>query len=128
VCHLCKARFALLRRPCHCRNCGVCICKDCAVQWPAKMIPETYNHKKENCVHICRSCEWLCNAFRLALLEGDLDQAMALHATGNTNLQTPFANVKGELLYPVHCAVLGKSLPTLRWLADTHCCPVKVRL
>ena len=125
ACHICGVRFAILRRPCHCRNCGVCVCKHCAVQWPSKMIPETYNIKKENVVNACKTCEWLCNSFRLALLEGKVDEAVALHATGNINLTTPFANVKGEEFYPVHCAVLGGKLEILRWLVDENCCPIK---
>lgn len=98
VCSICESRFAVFKRPCHCRNCGVCICGGCAVQWPSKMIPDTYNIKKESMVNICKSCDWLCSAFRLALLEGDHDKAVAIHSTGNVNLVTPFANVKGELL------------------------------
>lgn len=89
------------------------------------MIPDTYNIKKENSVNICRSCDWLSSNFRLALLKGSQDRAVALHATGNINLHAPFGNVKGELLYPVHCAVLGGSLPLLKWLVDENCCPIK---
>lgn len=98
LCSICGARFSVFKRPCHCRNCGVCICNSCAVQWPSKMIPDTYNIKNESMVNICKSCDWVCSAFRLALLEGDHDQAFAIHSTGNVNLVTPFANVKGELL------------------------------
>jgi hypothetical protein len=89
------------------------------------MIPETYNIKKESFVNICKSCDWLCNSFRLALLEGSHDRAVALHATGNVNLHTPFANVKGELFYPVHCAVLGRNINLLKFLVDENCCPIK---
>lgn len=124
-CHICKARFALLRRACHCRNCGVCICKDCCVTWPAKMIPDTYNFKKENVVNACRSCDWLSTSFRLSLLRGDHDRAVSLFSTGNVNLHTPFANVKGELFYPVHCAVLGGNLDLLKFLVDENCCPIR---
>jgi FYVE zinc finger len=124
-CHICKSKFAILRRACHCRNCGVCVCKDCVVPWPAKMIPDTYNIKKEHFVHACLSCNWLSNSFRLALLEGNHDRAVALHSTGNLNLHSPFANVKGELFYPVHCAVLGGSLGLLKFLVDDNCCPIK---
>ena len=124
-CFACKNKFTVLRRPCHCRNCGVCICSGCAVQWPSKMIPDTYNIKAVSTVNACKSCDWLCSAFRLALLEGQRDQAVALHATGNVNLVTPFANVKGELFYPIHCAVLGGSLSLLTWLVDEHCCPLR---
>lgn len=124
-CHICTTKFAIFRRACHCRNCGVCVCKDCVVQWPSKMIPETYNTKKENSVHACKSCDWVCNSFRLALLEGNHDKAVALHASGNVNLHTPFANVKGELFYPVHCAVLGGNLDLLKFLVDGNCCPIK---
>jgi len=125
-CHICQSKFAVFRRPCHCRNCGVCICKNnCSVQWPSKMIPESYNIKKENTVSVCKSCDWLCHSFRLALLEGQFDKAVALHATSNVNLTSPFANVKGEEFFAVHCAVLGKNLKVLRWLVDEHCCPIK---
>lgn len=125
ICHMCESRFAVFRRACHCRNCGVCVCRDCVTQWPSKMIPDTYNRKKETVVNVCQACDWLCNAFRLALLEGEFDKAVALHATANVNLNAPFANVKGELFYPVHCAALGGNLQLLRWLVDAHCCPIK---
>jgi hypothetical protein len=36
-CHVCNSKFAVFRRAAHCRNCGVCICNECAVLWPAKM-------------------------------------------------------------------------------------------
>jgi FYVE zinc finger len=126
TCHICDTRFAVFRRACHCRNCGVCVCRrECTVQWPSKMIPETYNHKKEAFVNICKTCDWLCHSFRLALLEGDFDKVVALHSTGNVNVNSPFGNVKGELFYPVHCAVLGGNLLLLKWLVDEHCCPIK---
>jgi hypothetical protein len=89
------------------------------------MLPDTYNPKKSLNVNVCKTCDWLCTAFRLALLEGDADQAVALSATGNVNLHSPFGNVKGELFYPVHCAVLGKNLSLLEWLVDENCCPIK---
>jgi hypothetical protein len=44
------------------------------------MVPETYNRKNETTLNVCKSCDWLCNAFRLALLAGDFDKAVALHA------------------------------------------------
>jgi len=125
LCFICKAKFAVFKRPCHCRNCGVCICSGCTIQWPSKMIPDTYNTKKESLVNICKSCDWLCSAFRVSLLEGDHANSIAIHAAGNVNLTNPFANVKGELFYPVHCAVLGGSLSLLKWLVDTHSCPLR---
>jgi hypothetical protein len=97
-CFICEARFAVFKRPCHCRNCGVCVCSACTVQWPSKMIPDTYNIKQESIVNICKSCDWLCSAFRMAMLDGNLEQAVVIHSTSNVNLVTPFANVKGELL------------------------------
>jgi hypothetical protein len=89
------------------------------------MIPDTYNFKKENMVNACRSCDWLSTSFRLALLGGDHDRAVSLFSTGNVNLHTPFANVKGELFYPVHCAVLGGNLNLLKFLVDDNCCPIR---
>jgi len=125
TCHICNAKFAMFRRACHCKNCGVCICKDCVVSWPSRMVPETYISKKSNFINACLSCDWLSKSFRVALLEGDLDKAVAIHQTGNVNLHTPFANVKGELFYPVHCAVLGGNLDCLKFLVEDHCCPIK---
>jgi len=98
TCIICDAPFTVFRRACHCRNCGVCICGNCSIQWPAKMLPVTYNIKNETTVTICKACDWLCSEFRLSLLDGDHDKAMALYSTRNINLTTPFANVKGELL------------------------------
>ena len=97
-CHICKLPFDFFRRACHCRNCGVCICFCCTAQWPSKMIPQTYNIKDEGTVKICKACDWLCSEFRLALLNGDRDKAIALYNKGNINLTTPFANIKGEVL------------------------------
>lgn len=97
-CHTCKCKFSLFRRACHCRNCGVCICSSCTVARPSKVIPHTYNIKHESSVNICKSCDWLSSAFRTALLNGQQDEALALYSTGNVNIGSPFANVKGELL------------------------------
>lgn len=89
------------------------------------MIPNSYNIKNEDLVNVCKACDWLCSAFRSALLEGDFDKAIALHATENINLTTPFANIKGEVFYPVHCAALGGNLSLLKWLLDDNCCPLR---
>lgn len=87
-CFVCTNQFTVFKRACHCRNCGVCVCSGCSVQWPAKMLPNTYNIKKECMMNICKTCDFLCSTFRLALLDGDRDKAVALHATGNINLTT----------------------------------------
>lgn len=98
TCLVCENQFNVFKRASHCRNCGVCICNPCTAQWLPKMLPNTYNIKRESMMNVCNTCDWLCSSFRLALLEGDQDKAVALHSTGNINLTTPFANVKGELL------------------------------
>jgi hypothetical protein len=89
ICHVCKVKFALLRRPRHCRTCGVCICSSCSVSWSSKMIPETYNPKNESQVNVCLACYWVNNSFRDALLAGDYDRVRKLYLTGNLNLRTP---------------------------------------
>jgi hypothetical protein len=76
-------------------------------------------------VNVCKGCDWLCTTFRLALLERNFDHAVALYSTGNVNINSPFANVKGELFFPVHCAVLGGNLELLKWLVDVQGCPIK---
>ena len=97
-CFVCEDKFAVFRRASHCRNCGVCICSNCSVSWPSRMIPSTSNIKNEDKVKICVACDWISHAFREALVSGRQDDAMALNETGNINLRAPFANVKGEVL------------------------------
>jgi len=128
TCHTCSGGFAVFRRACHCRNCGVCICKDCALQWPSKMIPATYNLKNESVVKVCKQCDSLSSAFKQALLAGNYEESIALYGTGNINLRTQFrvANKRDEVMFPVHCAVLGGNLGLVRWLIQDHFCPIKV--
>ena len=59
VCFICETQFAVFRRASHCRNCGVCVCNSCSLQWPSKMLPATYNIKRESMVKICKACDWL---------------------------------------------------------------------
>jgi FYVE zinc finger len=47
ICHCCKSKFAMFRRPTNCRNCGVCICSSCTASWNSKMLPDTYLKKNE---------------------------------------------------------------------------------
>mmetsp|Transcript_115692 Transcript_115692/g.172896 ORF Transcript_115692/g.172896 Transcript_115692/m.172896 type:complete len:777 (-) Transcript_115692:192-2522(-) len=128
-CFICKGKFAMFRRAGHCRNCGVCICNACSVMWQAKMIPETYNLKKESQVKICKSCHFLSGSFKKALLDGDYEEAIALYGSGNINLRTPFPQTskkKEEVMYPIHCGVEGGNIHVVRWLMEDHFCPIKV--
>lgn len=96
-CFSCETRFnSVLRRPSHCRNCGVCICNICSTSWSKLMIPETYNTKNTKTVKICRTCDYLSTAFRHALLSGNYDNAIKVYMTGNINLRCPFVNVKNK--------------------------------
>jgi hypothetical protein len=90
ICYVCKAKFALFRRPQHCRNCGVCVCTSCSTTWPTKMLPETYIAKSSSLANVCMACDWLANSFRDALVEGNYKTAIFLYATGNVNVRTPF--------------------------------------
>ena len=125
-CHICKKGFnRILRRPSHCRNCGLCVCSSCTHHWPACMLPLTYRMGKRKRVYkVCMACDWVNITFRQALLSGNHDQALALEATGNINLRNPFANMKGEMYYPVHCAVLGGNLSIFKWLVESRCCHI----
>mmetsp|Transcript_19631 Transcript_19631/g.55423 ORF Transcript_19631/g.55423 Transcript_19631/m.55423 type:complete len:983 (+) Transcript_19631:370-3318(+) len=135
ICFVCRDKFALLRRPSHCRNCGVCICHACVVHWPAKMVPETFRKKRSTesgpgagarFVKVCLACDWLATSFREALHDGNYDTAVDLYATGNINLRTPMANFKkGEVMHPIHAAVIGGNLRLVRWLTNTHCVPLR---
>lgn len=84
ICFVCKAKFALFRRPCHCRNCGVCICSNCTATWPSRMLPDTYLRKNDKSVlNVCVACDWVANSFRDALLDGNQQAVLDLYATGN---------------------------------------------
>lgn len=128
ICFLCKGKFAVFRRAGHCRNCGVCVCNNCSTNWPSRMIPDTYNLKKESTVKICKSCDALSKSFKKSLLTGNYEDAIALYGTGNINLRTPFpvAAKKDEIMYPIHCAVEGGNTNVVRWLMDDHFCPIKL--
>lgn len=124
-CHICKKSFnKVIRRPCHCYNCGVCVCTKCTETWPSVMLPITFTMtKKRRQYRVCLACDWISNTFRLALLSGDIDKIDQLHSTGNLNLRVPFAKARGSY-YPVHCAILSGSLTTLKWLVQNHYCPI----
>lgn len=128
-CTICSTTFTLLKRPRHCRNCGIVICNNygCCTTWPKKMIPETFNFKNERNVNVCTSCNVLTKRFKHALLLGQYGTVMELYLTGNVNLRVPFA-FKGksdsESMLPIHCAIEGKSEELLRWLIDVQYCPI----
>ena len=94
-CFICKGKFAVFRRARHCRNCGACVCGGCATTWSSRMLPETYNLKNENTLNVCKSCNYLANSFRKALLKGDFELALDLYHTGNVNLRCPLPPASG---------------------------------
>lgn len=130
ICFVCKGKFAVFRRARHCRNCGACVCGGCTTTWSSKMLPETYNLKNESIVKVCKSCSYLTDSFRKALLQGNLNEAIDLYHTGNINLRCPLPPAEGakkaEIMYPIHCAVQGGNLDIVRWLMDEHFCPIKL--
>ncbi len=125
-CFSCDAKFGVLRRASHCRNCGVVICNSCCVNWSKQSIPETFNVKNENVLKVCKSCDSLSKMFRQSLVEADYDKALTIYNTGNINLRCQFMSVKGsEAMLPIHCAAEGGNLQFLKCLVDVHHCPIK---
>lgn len=123
-CFICKQDFRS-GNACNCRNCGVCVCDRCSAKWGIKMIPKTYSlGVAVGKVRVCKSCDWLSNAFCMALLRGNFNDAVAFHETGNVNLRCTFADINREAMFPVHTAVMGGNLLLLRWLVETHACPI----
>mmetsp|Transcript_32003 Transcript_32003/g.77730 ORF Transcript_32003/g.77730 Transcript_32003/m.77730 type:complete len:660 (+) Transcript_32003:114-2093(+) len=90
ICCLCKTKFAVFRRPHHCKNCGVVVCSSCACSWSSRRVPSTYNTAKKEKVIVCQACDWLADNFQKAVMHGDLPRAKALHKTGNVNLRHPY--------------------------------------
>ena len=93
------------------------------------MIPKTYVHSayQPQVVRVCSSCNWLSNAFCLALLKGSYQDAVTLFETGNVNLRTTFASIRDESMFPLHACVLGGNLELLKWLVDKQLCPFSVK-
>lgn len=64
-----------------CRNCGASVCENCSLRWGSHMCPKTYNALQTVTIRVCKSCDWLSNAFCLALLKGRYQDAIDIHAT-----------------------------------------------
>jgi hypothetical protein len=84
VCATTKMTYQSLSN--HCRNCGVVMCELCTRRWGIRMIPRTYHYSNGQCntkytVRVCKSCDWLSNAFCLALLQGRYHDALTLYGT-----------------------------------------------
>lgn len=132
ICCLCKTKFAILKRPCNCRNCGVVICSGCACTWSSKQIPTTYNTERRSNVSVCLACDWLAGSFQQALLTGDWSKAQSLYQTGNVNLRSLYGTRRrgllgNEAMYPVHMAIRGGNLSLVKWLLFDHYCPLHRR-
>lgn len=101
-CICCCAPFSDVSkcRPFNCRNCGSQVCDKCSTRWGTRMIPKTYlaNAHAAMTVRVCKSCDWLSNAFCLALLRGSLEDALRFHSTGNINLRCTFADISKEAM------------------------------
>lgn len=84
----------------NCRNCGAQVCDKCSTRWGIRMIPKTYlsNPNSATTVRVCKSCDWLSNAFCMALLRGSYDDAVRFHGTGNVNLRCTFADISREAM------------------------------
>jgi len=115
----------------NCVNCGVQMCVNCSRRWGVGMVPKTYlygkKHAPSNTVRVCKSCDWVSNAFCMALLQGQHNNAVLIHAKGNINLRCTFADIQQEAMFPLHCAVMGGNLDLVKWLVDAHGCPLSVR-
>lgn len=128
-CVSCSVQFTAKCRSSNCRNCGVQVCDKCSTRWGIRMLPKTYlgSSHQSLTVRVCKSCDWLSNAFCMALLQGKYDQALKFHSTGNLNLRCTFADIHKEAMFPVHCAVMGGNLELVKWLVDEQKCPISVR-
>lgn len=101
-CSCCSAEFTSKCLSSNCKNCGVQMCESCSRRWGVRMIPKTYlngqNYNPSSTVRVCKSCDWLGNAFCMALLQGQHNDAVLIHATGNVNLRCTFADIHKEAM------------------------------
>ena len=82
LCEICDGNPSPTVR--HCRNCGVSVCDKCSVRWGGRMVPKTYSSSAALTQRVCRSCDWLSNAFCMTLLKGRFADAKILFQTVRT--------------------------------------------
>jgi hypothetical protein len=98
-CPICRGSFTKHSRPHHCRNCGSSCCDKCSTRWCIRMLPKTFlGSANAITARVCRTCDWLSNAFCMALIQGKYDDALALYNTKNVNLRTSFADINREAM------------------------------
>jgi hypothetical protein len=99
-CVCCSGPFTPKCGSFHCRNCGSQVCDKCSARWGIRMIPKTYlsNPNSSMTVRVCKSCDWLSNAFCMSLLQGNYGDAVRFHGTGNVNLRCTFAHIHKEAM------------------------------
>lgn len=105
-CFRCSVKFSTSKcKPCNCNNCGVQICDGCSRRWGVRMLPKTYlitpndtNIGSALTARVCKSCDWLSNAFCMALLQGQHNNAVLIHVSGNINLRCCFADIHKEAM------------------------------
>lgn len=88
----------------NCRNCGVSVCDKCSVRWGARMVPKTYSSSVALTQRVCRSCDWLSNAFCMTLLKGRFADAKTLFQTVRTGTNPDLSEV----------SIPGNCIPTAR--------------
>lgn len=102
LCACCSVNFSSKVASCHCKNCGVQICNGCSRRWGLGMVPKTYlrgqSYVSSSTVRVCKSCAWQSNAFCMALLQGQHNNAVLIHAKGNVNLRCAFADIQKEAM------------------------------
>lgn len=100
TCTVCSCLFNSKYASFNCRNCGSQICDKCSVRWGVRMVPKTYleNPNSSLTVRVCSSCNWLSNAFCMALLQGNYGSAIKMQSTGNVNLRCTFADINKEAM------------------------------
>lgn len=67
-----------------CVNCGAHICEACTRRWSVNMVPRTYvqmGHQHSTYIRTCKACDWLSNAFCMALLQGRREDVKILYET-----------------------------------------------
>lgn len=98
-CSVCSGSFSHRSCPHNCRNCGATIHDGCSTRWGRRQIPKTYVlNSQALTVRVCKTCDWLSNAFCMALLQGKYQDAVTVFETGNVNLRSSFAGINKEAM------------------------------
>eukprot|EP00980_Cylindrotheca_fusiformis_P017142 scaffold5276_cov134-Cylindrotheca_fusiformis.AAC.9 len=128
ACCICESQFNVFKRASHCRNCGVCICNSCNAQWLPKMLPNTYNIKRESMMNTCSAGRRPRQSSGTSFdgkykFDNSICECQRRIIVSPT-LSTYVLSFCGVIFVPKEELTFAFCL-LLKWLIEEHCCPLR---